>query len=444
MIRIAIDGPGGAGKSSVAKEVAKKLGIIYVDTGALYRNIGLYMLNSGVDPKDRPEVTKRLNEFTLELKFSEGKQIILLSGEDMGDKIRTPEASMAASAVSAIPEVRTYLLDVQRQTAKNNSVIMDGRDIGTVILPDAEVKIFLTASPEARARRRYDELVAKGISTTYENVYSEMVERDRNDSTRDVAPCVQADDAILLDNSELSPEQTVEAVLKIIADTEKKQKKAKKSGYMRLYALLAPVFRWFMRLHPIGLENLPKQGGVIICANHISAMDVFCIAAVYPRHVKFIAKKELFSIPVIGWLIKALGAIKIDRGGNDISAIRTAINEAKNGFPVAIFPQGHRYPGVNPATTPKKNGAAMIAYHSECPVVPVAINTKGGKFGLFKRIDVVFGNIIPYSDLGFTDGGRTEYEYATEKIFDEILKLGNNSDLPAYPPDKKKKGRKNR
>ena len=220
MIRIAIDGPGGAGKSSVAKLIAAKLGIIYVDTGALYRTIGLYMLNSGVSPTDRSTVAARLGEFTLELKFVDGKQVILLNGKDVGDTIRAPEVSMAASAVSAIKEVRDFLLDTQREIAKNNSVIMDGRDIGTVILPYAEVKIFLTASPEARAKRRYDELRAKGVDVSLEQVFSEMTERDRNDSTRDIAPCVPAEDAVYLDNSELDLEETANA---IIAIAEKKK-----------------------------------------------------------------------------------------------------------------------------------------------------------------------------------------------------------------------------
>ena len=154
MLRIAIDGPGGAGKSSLAKAVAAKLGIIYVDTGALYRTIGLYMVRQGISPKDEDAVVAALPNFTLELKFIDGKQTILLDGNDVGDSIRTPEISMAASAVSAIPAVREYLLNTQRDIAKKNSVIMDGRDIGTVILPSAEVKIFLTASPEARAKRR--------------------------------------------------------------------------------------------------------------------------------------------------------------------------------------------------------------------------------------------------------------------------------------------------
>lgn len=221
MIRIAIDGPGGAGKSSLAKSVAAKLGIIYVDTGALYRTIGLYMLNRGISPKDKDTVTAALGDFSLELSFRDGRQVILLDGVDVGDTIRAPEVSMAASDVSAIGEVRAYLLDMQRDVAKKNSVIMDGRDIGTVILPDAEVKIFLTASPEARAKRRYLELLARGKDVTLEEVYSEMVTRDKNDSSRAIAPCVPAPDALLLDNSDLTFEQTVERVIEIINEKSK-------------------------------------------------------------------------------------------------------------------------------------------------------------------------------------------------------------------------------
>ena len=438
MIRIAIDGPGGAGKSSVARAIAKELGIIYVDTGALYRNIGLYMLESGIDPTDREAVVAALPSLTLELKFVSGKQIILLCGVDRGDEIRTPEASMAASNVSAIPEVREFLLNMQRDTARRNSVIMDGRDIGTVILPDAEVKIFLVASPEARARRRYDELCARGVETTYEAVYEEMVQRDKNDSTRAVAPCVQAKDAILLDNSDMTAEMTCKAVLKIVKRYEKKHK----TGYMKLHKPLAPFFRFILRLHAHNLDRIPKDGGFLIASNHISALDVLSIAATSPRQITFIAKKELFSVPVLGWIIKYLGAVKLDRGGNDIGAIRTSINQLENGKIVAIFPQGHRYPSVDPATTPTKNGASMIAYHSKSDVLPVYIQTKKAKFGLFKRTDVFYGNPIPYSELGFTDGGREEYEAATKRIFDDILALGDRSGLPPYTPDKDINNRK--
>ena len=439
MIRIAIDGPGGAGKSSVAKAVAKELGIIYVDTGALYRNIGLYMLDHGIEPSDAESVTAALDNIKLEMKFEGGAQIILLNGVNRGDEIRTPAASMAASAVSAIGSVREFLLNMQRDTAKKNSVIMDGRDIGTVILPDAEVKIFLTASPEARARRRYEELRAKGSEVSYETVYAEMVERDKNDSTRALAPCVQAEDAILLDNSDLTPEGTTAKVLSIV----KKYQKKHRTGYMKLYAWLAPIFRFVMRLKPQGLENVPKDGGIIICSNHIHALDVISIAAVSPRQITFIAKKELFSVPIIGRLITYLGAVKIDRGAADVGAMKTSIEVAKSGSIVALFPQGHRYPAVDPATTPIKNGAAMIAYRSGCDVLPVYIRTRKAKYCIFRTIEVIFGEPIKHSELGITSGGRDEYEKAGKLIFDRILALRGDESLPAYDEScEKKRGKR--
>ncbi len=217
-MKIAIDGPSGAGKSSLAKAIAKRLSIIYVDTGALYRSIGLYMKNHGIDPHDEAAVSAVLPNVSLSLLFQNGEQHILLCGEDVGDKIRTPEMSMYASAVSALPPVRAFLLDTQRSIAEKNSVIMDGRDIGTVILPDAEVKIFLTASSEARARRRTDELLAKGVSCTYEEVLADMITRDKNDSTRKIAPAIPAEDAVFLDNSDLTVEETIDRALAIIKE----------------------------------------------------------------------------------------------------------------------------------------------------------------------------------------------------------------------------------
>ena len=445
MIRIAIDGPGGAGKSSVAKAVASKLKIIYVDTGALYRTIGMFMINSGVDLKNAKEVISHLNDFTLDLRFTDGRQVILLNDEDVGDRIRTPEVSMAASYVSAIPEVREYLLDMQRNIAKQNSVIMDGRDIGTVILPDAEVKIFLTASPEARAKRRYEELISRGADVSYDQVYTEMVERDKNDTTRSVAPCVPADDATILDNSNFDPYETADAVVKIILEKEKKLSEIqngscskKQNLYTDLHKWLAPFFRFVMRLEPIGAENIPNDGGIVFCSNHIGAIDVIAIAACTKRQISFVAKKELFSIPLLGKLITALGAIKIDRGGNDIGAIKASISAAKDGGAVAIFPQGHRYPGIDPATTPKRNGAALIAYRSGCDVIPVSLCMKNGKYAPFRKVQVIFGKPIKNSSLGFENGGSNEYEYATDVIFGEIVNLSDYSYLPKYNPAKDK------
>lgn len=217
-MQIAIDGPSGAGKSTVAKALAKRLGIIYVDTGALYRTIGYYVRSKDTDPKDAEAVAALLPEIHIELAYDNGQQIVLLNGENLGDRIRTPEMSMYASAVSAIPAVRSFLLDTQRDIARRNSVIMDGRDIGTVILPDADVKIFLTASNECRAQRRCDELNAKGMSVRYEDVLADMIERDRADSTRAVAPAVAAADAVLFDNSWMTPDECTEGILRVVCE----------------------------------------------------------------------------------------------------------------------------------------------------------------------------------------------------------------------------------
>jgi len=218
MYQIAIDGPSGAGKSTLAKILAAKLSFIYVDTGALYRSIGLYMEMNGIDPKDADAVVASLPNITLALEYHEGSQVVLLNGENVGDRIRTPQISMYASAVSAIPAVRAFLLDTQRDIAAKNNVIMDGRDIGTVILPNADVKIFLVSSFETRARRRVKELLEKGIEASYEEVLADMIERDKNDSSRAVAPLVPAEDAVHLDNSELTLEGTVDAALAIIRE----------------------------------------------------------------------------------------------------------------------------------------------------------------------------------------------------------------------------------
>ena len=221
MFKIAIDGPSGAGKSSVAKAISKKLGIVYVDTGALYRTVGYYIRSVGADPKSAKEVEPHLKDINIEVKYENGTQCVYLNGENLGDKIREPEISMYASAVSAIPVVRAFLLETQKSVARSNNVVMDGRDIGTVILPDAEVKIFLTASAECRARRRVLELAEKGMTAKYEDVLSEMIERDNNDKNRDVAPALPADDAIILDNSELTMEETMDAIVKIVSERVK-------------------------------------------------------------------------------------------------------------------------------------------------------------------------------------------------------------------------------
>lgn len=218
MKSIAIDGPAGAGKSTIARKVATDLGYIYVDTGALYRAVGLFMVKKGVDTKDESKVTPLLTEITVDINHIDGEQHVFLNNKDVSEEIRMPEISMAASNVSAIGSVRDFLFNLQRHMAETHNVVMDGRDIGTVVLPGATVKIFLTASVEDRAKRRFDELKQKGAEVSYKDILDDMKKRDYNDSNRKIAPLKQAEDAILADTTGFSLEQSVTLLKKIIKE----------------------------------------------------------------------------------------------------------------------------------------------------------------------------------------------------------------------------------
>ena len=214
---VAVDGPSGAGKSTLSKAVAAELGILYVDTGAIYRTIGYYVFEKGIDPKDAPAVNAILPELDIQMRYGDdGLQRMYLNGQDVTTQIRLPQISMYASAVSAIPEVREFLLEMQRELARRSSVIMDGRDIGTVVLPDADVKIFLTAEAEVRAQRRAKELAERGTPTPFEEVLRDIQQRDYNDSHRAAAPLRQAEDAVLVDTSELTFAESQQKLTEII------------------------------------------------------------------------------------------------------------------------------------------------------------------------------------------------------------------------------------
>ena len=218
-VSVAIDGPSGAGKSTLARGAAAELGYLYVDTGAIYRTIGYYAHANHIDPKDEQAVASALPQVRVELTYGDdGLQHMLLNGQDVTKEIRLPEISLCASAVSAHPGVRAFLLEMQRELARTHNVIMDGRDIGTVVLPDADVKIFLTASPEARARRRMLELEQRGTPEPYEKILKEIEQRDWDDTHRAAAPLRQAEDAVLLDTTELNFEESREALLKLIRE----------------------------------------------------------------------------------------------------------------------------------------------------------------------------------------------------------------------------------
>ena len=221
-INVALDGPSGAGKSTIAKAVAKKLEYVYVDTGAMYRSIAYYVISKGADLSDPEQIKPLLGEISIKLCYTEAGQRVMLNDKDVSDKIRTPEISMGASKVSAIPEVREFLLELQKNIAKENNIIMDGRDIGTTILPNAEVKIYLTASVDTRAKRRALEYEQKGESFDLDQIRKDIIERDERDMNREISPLKQADDAVLVDSSEMGIDDVVNAILNVYKEKVQK------------------------------------------------------------------------------------------------------------------------------------------------------------------------------------------------------------------------------
>ena len=224
MYSIAIDGPAGAGKSTIARAVAQRIGFIYVDTGAMYRAIALYFLRRGIDGEDREAVAAECPDVRVTLEYDDrGRQQVILNGENVSDSIRTPEVSKMASKTSAIPEVRASLLQLQRDLAASANVLMDGRDIGTHVLPDATLKIYLTASADVRAKRRYDELVEAGRSCNYEQIREDIILRDKQDMEREIAPLKKAEDAVLLDSSDMTVEEVIETVIREFEAVKERQ-----------------------------------------------------------------------------------------------------------------------------------------------------------------------------------------------------------------------------
>ena len=418
MISIAIDGPSGAGKSSLSKALAKDLGYVYVDTGAMYRSIGLYAVRAGVDPHDADAVAALLPQVKLGIRLIDGAQHIYLNGEDVSTAIRAEEIGMAASAVAAHPVVRSFLLDTQRGLAESQNILMDGRDIGTVVLPNATVKIFLTASAEARAQRRAKELAEKGQPADFATVLADIRQRDYQDSHRAVAPLKQADDAILVDTSSIGLQESFDL----------------RGLTMLLYWILLPIV-WVLahilfRFEVIGRENLKavRDGrAYVIAPNHIANLDPVLIAiTIFDwKRLRILAKEELFKNPLAGWFLRCMGAVSIERGKGDTTTVEKLTNECKNGTGIMIFPEGTRTKTGKLGVI--KSGAFVIAAASGADMLPVRIiyGTKDGRLHLFCKVRIVFGEPIPAADLQIRDQSHkmAELRRMKNRLRDELEQL---------------------
>lgn len=446
-INVALDGPSGAGKSTIAKMTAAKLGYVYVDTGALYRSIAYYVISNGVKPEEAAEVVLLLSQIDVKLVYKDGSQHVMLNGDDVSDKIRTPEISMGASAVSAIPEVREFLFGLQQNIAKENNIIMDGRDIGTVVLPDADVKIFLTASAEERARRRFNELQEKGGSSTYDEVLQDIIQRDYNDTHREVAPLKMADDAVKVDSTSLTLEQTAVEIGRIILEKTagknsepeehkrpqkefapiKPVKRGKKLSPVRMFfyrilrAIVMLIFKCWYNISFEGTENIPKDGSNIFASNHRSYSDPVVIALPTRVPFSFMAKEELFHQNIFFTaLIKAFGAFPVTRGKGDTAAIDTSIEKLEKGRNLVIFPEGTR--SKDGKVGKGKTGVALVAAIAQVPVVPVGINFEG-ELKFRRKVVVRFGKQINPAELAVTSTNPRELKKLKTKIMDAITEL---------------------
>lgn len=405
MINIAIDGPAGAGKSTIAKAVAKDLGIIYLDTGAMYRATAYLAIQKGIDVKDEEKVAQMLKDLTMDIKYDEsGAQRIIVNGIDATPFLREHYMSKAASDISALPCVRYKMVELQRDFASKNDVVLDGRDIGTFVLPNANCKFYLTATPQERAQRRMKDLQSKGENVDFDQLLQDIVQRDYNDSHREVAPLKQADDADFVDTTQMSiedvvahvkevvhiktkkadsPDQNTEKTSTIIPSSEMDKKtlariktyykpETKFIFYRFLRFILRPVQVLVWPTKVIGAENAKKVKGALFTCNHYSKMDsMIPYFVLFKKEAHALAKYELFTNPVAGWFLHKMGAIPVRRGEADIESVKQVLRVLKDGKQLLIFPEGTRNKEGTQQMAEFKTGTARFAIKSKVPIVPM-------------------------------------------------------------------------
>lgn len=457
MINIAIDGPSGAGKSTIAKIIAKKMGITYLDTGAMYRTVALYVVNQGKNPSSEEDVVPLLKEIQISyIKVGDDNRICL-NGKDVSEDIRHHEISKYASEVSKIPEVRAFLVEKQREIAKNNDVVLDGRDITSHVLSDTKYKFYLTASPEERAKRRYSELVQKGQQVEYEKILADIKDRDYNDMNRKVSPLVKTPDSVEIDSTKMSLEEVADTIMSYIdsinnrdkltdtknaslqvlrkeakelnidANKEIKKKTKKKGGF---YRFLAAFVRKIMGIiWPTKIyfkDNFPQNTKAIVVCNHYTALDpCVIISKLLGKNGKVLMKEEIMKNPVVAKVATELGCIPVKRGEADIAAVKNILSALSKNQPVLIFPEGTRNRSGSKEMLPLKQGVATFAIKAKAPIVPLLYYKKTGPF---KRNKLIVGAPF-YLDEFYDKKANSVKEEATQLIEDKMKQLRAELDI---------------
>ena len=424
---IAIDGPGGAGKSSVANHVAGKLNVLHLDTGAMYRAFAYQALQDGLNTRDAQALAALANKVQIDVRFIEGMQRTLVNGQDVTERIRTPQISMATSDCATHSEVRKRMVAMQQRIAAEQSMVLDGRDIGTKVLPHATLKIFLTASPEVRAKRRYDELVQNGISADYQSVLSDVVIRDRQDSTREIDPLCPAVDATILDTSNMSQLEVEQTILSLL---EKKMMQEEKGKTKPVREKLTPLYRiaqWlsvflFHTLLPVryhGLENVDLDAPYILIGNHNSGLDPLLIGWKVKRYqIRYLGKKELTKNPILKAMYKHLLMIPVDRHNMDMGAVRLCLKTLKEKHVLGIFPEGTRY--KKSLMGEMESGVAVIALRGDVPILPAYIS---GKPKLFRLVHCYYGEPFSVSDIAKQGITKETCDEVLNKIIDRYQEM---------------------
>ena len=432
---VAIDGPAGSGKGTVTEILAKKLKLNSIDTGAMYRCVTLSMIRNNVDITDINRVMEVLDTINIDLQKVNGKLVVKLNGEDVSKEIRENPVNKMVSQVSAIKEVRTKLVDLQRKMAETQDVIMEGRDITTVVFPNADVKIYMDADLEERARRRYAQNQSKNIECTYEEVLEDMRKRDEDDMNKAVGALKKADDAIVVDSTHLTQKQVVKEIEKIIKNAKKVKKLEPKIYWERpetkwkigvrkfVKGFLRTLYRIAYRMEITGEENKTKageKGGFIICANHVNFLDAVAVVVFSKEKIRFIGKYDLARVGIIRWLEHLFDVIPIKRNTQDLEAMKRSLKALKNGEILGIFPEGTRKGMAKKQKI--KNGAAFMAIRSGVPVVPVGIS---GSFKPFSKVRITYGEPLDLSKYKIKGQEKAGQEQATKEIMDNIVMLTN-------------------
>ncbi|MBO5348807.1 MAG: (d)CMP kinase [Clostridia bacterium] len=428
---VAIDGPAGSGKGSVTKLIAEKLNLHCIDTGAMYRCVALDMMNKGIKIDELEKINELLKN--IDIVLDEENEKVFLNGQDVSKEIRSVEVTKIVSQVSAIKEVRLKLVEMQRKIAKDKDIIMEGRDITTVVFPNANVKIYLDADVEERARRRQKQNEEKNIKSTYEQVLEDMKKRDENDKNKEFGALKIAEDAIIFDSTGRTAEQSAKKLIKIIKE-KKKQEELDKKVYeetketaikkIKLKIVKSVLYYVFYkivyRIKVVNKEKVPKEGAYIICANHINMLDALAVVSSNKRLVRFICKESMFKKKILGWALKLANTIPINREKNDIESMKRTLKALKNGELVGIFPEGTRK-GME-KNMKAKNGAAFFSLKTGTKVIPLGIQ---GSFKPFSKVKLVYGDPIDFSEYYGKEKDKEALEKVTDIIMDNIVMLTN-------------------